>query len=182
MQVGVRYGVLKGAWSLALGRALDLPTGDKNRRGFGYQDPVIFISLPTGDGEWNVWGRAALSHSFAPRLPAYVTFDAGYNQRTQGFTSQYTYGAEVGYQVGYQVGKAWLTASVRPLANVHQPNTEKFGAIGLGEGVAYSSAALGLNYAVTKHWWATANVAAGFGRLRNVYSGLQPTLGVAFEW
>ncbi|MBT9392509.1 hypothetical protein KLP40_04975 [Hymenobacter sp. NST-14] len=178
VQLGLRYAVLRGAWPLAVGLAVEAPTGNAAARGRNRQDPRLTIALPTGDNEWNVWARAALSHSLAPRLPAYVSLDVGYNQRTRGFTSQYTYGAEV----GYQVGKAWLTATVRTLDNVRAPTSARLASIGLGEGVAYSSAALGVNYAISKHWWATLNVAGGFGRLRNVYSGVQPTAGVAYEW
>jgi len=178
MQMGVRYGVLRGKWPLAVGVVVEAPTGNAEARGRNRQDPRLSIALPTGDGEWNVWTRAAVSHSLAPRLPAYVTFDAGYNQRTRGFTSQYTYGAEL----GYQVGSAWLMASVHTLASVRSPRSDRLASIGLGEGVEYSTYSAGVNYAVTKHWWATANVAGGFGRLRNVYSGAQLTAGVAVEW
>ncbi|WBA42792.1 hypothetical protein [Hymenobacter canadensis] len=178
VQLGVRYGLLRGAWPLAVGVAVEAPTGNADARGRNRQDPRQTIALPTGDGEWNVWARAALSHSLAPRLPAYITLDAGYNQRTRGFTSQYTYGAEVGYQLGH----AWLTAAVRTLDNVRAPSPDRLASIGLGEGVAYSSFSLGVNYAFSKHWWGTLNAAGGFGRLRNVYTGIQPTAGVAFEW
>ena len=177
-QLGLRYGLLRGAWPLAVSVAVEAPTGNANARGRNRQDPRQTIALPTGDGEWNVWARAALSHSLAPRLPAYVTLDAGYNQRTRGFTSQYTYGAEVGYQLGH----AWLTAAVRTLDNVRAPSSDRLASIGLGEGVAYSTVSLGVNYAFSKHWWGTLNAAGGFGRLRNVYSGVQTTAGVAFEW
>lgn len=64
---------------------------------------------------------------------------------------------------------------------MHAPDPAKLARIGLGEGVAYSAAIFGTSYAVTKHLSA-ANVAGGFGKLRNVYSGVQSTFGVAVEW
>lgn len=92
-----------------------------------------------------------------------------------GFTNQYTYGYTF-------FDKLWLIAAVRTLSNVHAPDPAKLARIGLGEGVAYSAASLGASYAITKRLSATADVAAGFGKLRNVYSGLQSTFGVAVEW
>ncbi|AII54322.1 hypothetical protein [Hymenobacter sp. APR13] len=177
-EIGLRYGVLTGQWPLAVGVAVEAPVGNPNERGFNRQDPRIFIALPTGDGEWNVWTRASLSHRLR-KQPAYFTLNAGYNKRTEGFTDQYTYGAQVGYQVK---GKAWLTANLLTLANTRAPNPDKPGSIGLGEGVAYSTAGLGVSYALGKHWWATADWATGFGTLRNVYSGSQFTAGVAVQW
>lgn len=177
-EVGLRYGLLTGRWPLAVGVAVEAPLGNPNEFGRGKSDPTMFLRLPTGDGEWNVWTRASLSHSLT-QLPAFFTVHVGYNQRTGGFTSQYTYGAQAGYQF---FDKAWLTATFRTLDNVRAPNLSKFGAIGLGEGVAYSTAGLGASYAVTKNLSATTDWAFGFGKLRNVYSGSQYTFGLAWEW
>jgi len=52
----------------------------------------------------------------------------------------------------------------------------------LGEGVAYSAATLGASYNFTKYISVTADAAGGFGKLRNVYSSVQYTAGVAIEW
>ena len=177
-ELGLRYGVLTGKWPLAVQVAAQAPLGDPNRRGYYLPDPSSFVYLPTGNGQWNIWARAALSHTLGA-LPAFVTLEAGYNFRTGGLTNQYTLGAQAGYKF---FDKLWLTASVRSLANVRAPNPAKLANIGLGEGVAYSAASLGASYAITKHFAATAEAAAGFGKLRNIYSGLQSTLGVAVEW
>ena len=74
------------------------------------------------------------------------------------------------------------TASVRSLDNVRAPNPAKLANIGFGEGVTYSAASLGASYTITKHLSATADVASGFGKMRNVYSGVQSTFGAAVEW
>ena len=177
-EFGLRYGVLTGKWPLAAQVAAQAPLGDPNRRGYYRPDPSSFVYLPTGNGQWNIWTRAALSHTLGT-LPAYFTLEAGYNFRTGGLTNQYTLGAQVGYKF---FDKLWLTASVRSLDNVRAPNPAKLANIGLGEGVAYSAASLGASYALTKHLSASADVAAGFGKPRNVYSGLQSTVGVAWEW
>ena len=177
-ELGLRYGVLTGKWPLAVQVAAQAPLGDPNRRGYYQPDPSSFVYLPTGNGQWNIWTRAALSHTLGA-LPAFITLEAGYNFRTGGLTNQYTLGAQAGYKF---FDKLWLTASVRTLANVRAPNPAKLANIGLGEGVAYSAANLGASYAITKHLAATADAAVGFGKLRNVYSGLQSTLGVAVEW
>lgn len=177
-EIGVRYGVLTGRWPLAVGVAVEAPLGNPNEFGRDPADPSIVLRLPTGDGEWNVWTRAALSHRLE-KLPAYLTLSAGYNQRTGGFTNQYSYGAQLGYQL---FGTLWLTAQARTLDNVRVPDYQQFAAIGLGEGVAYSTAGLEASYAITPHLSATVDGAVGFGKLRNVYSGGQFTFGVAWEW
>ena len=175
-EIGLRYGLLTGNWPLAVGVSVEAPLGDPNEFGTSRTDPSIFLRLPTGDGEWNVWGRAAVSRSLGP---AFFTLSIGYNKRTGGFTDQYTYGGQVGYQF---FKKLWLTAQARTLDNVRAPDLTQFGSIGLGEGVAYSTAGLGTSYALTKNLSATADWAVGFGKLRNVYSGSQYTFGVAWEW
>lgn len=177
-EFGVRYGVLTGKWPLAVAVAAQAPLGDPNARGIFQNDPTTFVFLPTGNGQWNIWTRAALSHSLGAR-PAYFTLDAGYNVRTAGFTDQYTYGVQLGYRF---FDKLWLTANLRTLDNVSAPNPTKLSNIGLGEGVAYSTAGVGASFAFTKHFSATADVAGGFGKLRNVYSGAQYTFGAALEW
>ena len=177
-ELGLRYGVLTGKWPLAVQVAAQAPLGDPNRRGIYQPDPTSFVYLPTGNGQWNIWTRAALSHTLGT-LPAFFTLEAGYNFRTGGFTDQYTYGAQLGYKF---FNKLWITTNVRALANVRAPNPAKLANIGLGEGVAYSAASLGASYHFTKHLSATADVAGGFGQLRNVYSGVQTTFGVAVEW
>ncbi|WBO82923.1 hypothetical protein [Hymenobacter yonginensis] len=177
-EVGLRYGLLRGAWPLAVGLSVEAPLGNPRARGFDRTDPRVFVALPTGDGEWNVWTRAALSHSLS-RWPAFFTVAAGYNQRTAGLTSQYSYGAQAGYHLRK---KAWLTATFRTLDNVRPPDPNRLGSIGLGEGVAYSTAGLGVSFEATRHLRLTTDWATGFGRLRNVYSGQQLTFGVAVEW
>ncbi|WP_152559878.1 hypothetical protein [Hymenobacter sp. IS2118] len=177
-EIGLRYGVLTGKWPLAVGVAVEAPLGSPNVFGRDPTDPSIVLRLPTGDGEWNVWTRAALSHTLGT-LPAFFTLSAGYNKRTGGFTDQYSYGGQAGYQF---FGKAWLTANVRTLATVGTPDLSQFAAIGLGEGVEYSTAGLGASVNVTKNLSATADWATGFGTLRNVYSGIQYTFGLAWEW
>ncbi|GAC1597408.1 MAG: hypothetical protein NVS3B25_22470 [Hymenobacter sp.] len=177
-EFGLRYGVLTGKWPLAIGVAAQAPLGNPTKVGIYQNDPTNFVYLPTGNGQWNIWTRAALSHTLGT-FPAFFTLEAGYNVRTAGFTNQYTYGAQVGYQF---FDKLWLTATVRTLDNVHAPNPAKLNKIGLGEGVAYSATSLGASYQFTKRLSGTADAAAGFGKLRNVYSGAQYTFGVAVEW
>ncbi|WP_206780464.1 hypothetical protein [Hymenobacter amundsenii] len=176
-QLGLRYGVLRGAWPLAVSVTAELPTGNPDARGTNTSNSQIVIVLPTGDGEFNVWTHAALSHSFFEQL--YGTVNVGFNARTKGFTNQYSYSAQVGYLL---LRKIWLTGTVRTLANVQTPRSGRLASIGIGEGVAYSTAALGANYAAIDHLWLTADWATGFGKLRNVYAGSQFTVGVAWEW
>ena len=51
--------------------------------------------LQTGDGEFNQMIRLDASHSFYPK-PLYVSAYAGFNNRTQNFSDEIRFGAEVG--------------------------------------------------------------------------------------
>ncbi len=51
--------------------------------------------LQTGDGEFNQQIRVDVSHSFYPK-PVYASAYVGFNNRTNGFSDEFRYGAEVG--------------------------------------------------------------------------------------
>lgn len=52
--------------------------------------------LQTGDGEFNQLLTLYASHSFYPK-PIYATVSVGVNNRTDNFSDEFRYGAEVGY-------------------------------------------------------------------------------------
>jgi len=52
--------------------------------------------LQTGDGEFNQLIKVDVSKSFYPK-PLYVSLSSGYNNRTQGFSDEIHFGAEIGY-------------------------------------------------------------------------------------
>ncbi len=52
--------------------------------------------LQSGDGEFNQLIRFDASHSFYPK-PIYVSVNAGFNNRTKGFSDEVRFGAELGF-------------------------------------------------------------------------------------
>lgn len=174
-----KYGLMSAEIPVAVGVRFELPTGDKNAFGRNLSNPDAIIYLPTGDGEFNVWARAYASHSFHP-FPVFVTLDAGYNFRTQNLTDQY----QVGFQLGYKpVEGLWLFGNVRRLALVGQANTQLiFNAIGVGEGVEYSSYGMGISYGFLPHLSISLDAASAFGPVKNIYSGTNVGFGIAVDY
>lgn len=91
--VGVRVQLFKtGSTVLTAGLKLGLPLGsDEQENG-----------LYTGDGEFNQVLTIGAGHSFYP-LPAYATGFLGVNNRTNGYSDEVHYGAELGYTVAEAV-------------------------------------------------------------------------------
>lgn len=85
--VGIKYGFnQKGPVVFAASLILGIPSGQNEPEG----------SLQTGDGEFNQLIKLEASHSFYPK-PFYVTGFVGFNNRTNNFSEEFRYGAEVGY-------------------------------------------------------------------------------------
>jgi hypothetical protein len=175
MMVELKYGVIKGKFPLSLSVAPEFPTG--NPYGRAYDKYGGYTILPTGDGEFNVWTKTALSHSFYP-LNLYASVYGGYNIRTMGFTNQYLLGAEIGYKFGKRL---WTKIAVRKLGTAGKPNPVLLSAIGLGEGIEYNAYNLGLSYNVTKYISLTFDYSNGFGKLANIYGGNTYLVGIAID-
>ncbi len=85
--IGVRFGLLqKGNTVISGTLTFGIPLGDDAHEN----------GLLTGDGEFNQIVSLGLGHSFYP-APAYVAVEAGYNNRTQGYSDEFRYGVEAGY-------------------------------------------------------------------------------------
>lgn len=86
-EIGVRLGFLRGGNSVLSTEILfGLPIGDDDQSN----------GLLTGDGEFNQLVKAQFGHSFYP-LPIYFTAEAGFNNRTNGYSDEWHYAAEIGY-------------------------------------------------------------------------------------
>jgi hypothetical protein len=89
-EVGVRLGLLRrGPTVISAGLKLGLPIGDDTQAN----------GLLTGDGEFNQIVSLQLGHSFYP-APIYFTGEAGVNNRTNGYSDEFRYEAEMGYTFG----------------------------------------------------------------------------------
>ena len=175
LMIELKYGILKGKYPLSLSVIPEFPTGDPYGR--SYDKFGGYSILPTGDGEFNVWTRTAMSHSFSP-VNLYFSVYGGYNIRTKGFTNQYLLGAEMGYKFGK---KLWTKIAVKKLGTAGKPNPILFSAIGLGEGIEYNAYKLGLSYSVTKYISLTFDYSSGFGKIANIYGGNTFLAGIAID-
>jgi hypothetical protein len=167
--------LFKSGLPISIGIAPSLPVGKSQGLVENRNRPGDFINLPIGDGEFNVWARLYASSSLGKR--SYVSFDAGYNFRTQGFTNQYSVGLELGYQL---FGKVWVNGIIRRLATVGTPNSAK-GSFVYGEGTEFWSYYLGASVPLKKHLSLTADYSNLLGGRKNVYSGSVFGLGFALE-
>ena len=85
--IGIRFGLLqKGNTVVSAGLSFGIPIGDHTQQS----------GLWTGDGEFNQRITLGVGHSFYPK-PVYVSVEAGMNNRTQGFSDEFTYHVEAGY-------------------------------------------------------------------------------------
>ncbi|MTI20948.1 hypothetical protein E1176_07935 [Fulvivirga sp. RKSG066] len=71
--------------------------------------------LQTGDGEFNQMLTFEASHSFYP-VNLYASTLVGFNNRTNGFSDEFRYGAEVGYTLGKFTG-IFRLYGIKPLGN-----------------------------------------------------------------
>lgn len=169
-----KYGLLTGPVHLAIGVAPQLPTGKSRALVDNLNRPGDQINLPIGDGELNVWTRGYISIPFSSR--GYVSFDGGYNLRTQGFSNQYASGVEI----GYKIATIWVNGTVRRLASVGTPDTNK-GSFVYGEGLAYTAYSFGAAVPLTPKISLTADYSNLIGSGKNTYSGPVYGLGLSLQ-
>ena len=171
--IELKYGLLTKKIPVAISIAPSFPTG-KSRALVANNDVAgNVINLPIGDGEFNIWTRVYASSSLGNNT--YISADAGYNFRTQGFTNQYTVGGEIGHRFGENL---WINATLRQFATAGTPNPSK-GSFVYGEGLQYTGYSVGAAYSVSPKISVTADYANFFGTRKNVYSG--PTLGLGLS-
>tara|TARA_R110002096_G_scaffold434692_1_gene657519 strand:- start:160984 stop:161880 length:897 start_codon:yes stop_codon:yes gene_type:complete len=102
--IGIKYGILKNkkialAASLSFGLPLGNSSGGKNG------------NLQTGDGEFNQILKIDAGIPFGiAKIPAYANIYSGFNNRSNGFSDEYRYGAEFG--MGLKNKKLWLIGRI----------------------------------------------------------------------
>lgn len=102
--LGLKYGILKNKKvALAATVTFGLPLGNSSGGREG--------NLQTGDGEFNQILRfdAGMPLSIG-KIPAYANIYSGFNNRSNGFSDEYRYGAEFG--MGFKNKKLWLITRV----------------------------------------------------------------------
>lgn len=87
MDLSLQYGLIKSdTWVMSARVLFGLPTGDPQGGETGI--------LQTGDGEFNQMLRLDLSRGFAKNY--WASAYSGFNNRTEGFSDEFRWGAEVG--------------------------------------------------------------------------------------
>ena len=181
--IELKYGLLAGSSPVAIGIGVELPTGDQGGIGLlkdQANNPGGFIHLPTGDGEFNTRATLYLSHSFYP-IPAFVAIEGGYNFRTKNFTDEYAFALQAGYKLA---DKIRLQANLRGLGPATDPDPElaRNAALGLGEGVQYTSYGFGAAYELLPRYNLTFDFFSAFGKITNIYSGANFVVGLSVEY
>ncbi len=115
--VGARYAFFKKGNTVASAfLRLGLPIGES----------IQANGLQTGDGEFNQLLGVAVGHSFWPS-PAYIMADAGYNNRTEGYSDELVLKVEGGYTIGTNIT---LIARVRGLFSMENGQDGNLGGTG----------------------------------------------------
>lgn len=105
--IGARFGLLqKGNTVVSASLMLGIPTGNTTQPN----------GLYTGDGEFNQHVSLGVGHSFYP-APAYVAVEAGFNNRSSGFSDEFRFSAEAGYTIGKKLTAIARLRGLEPLRN-----------------------------------------------------------------
>lgn len=181
LRLELKYAIQKGKYPISLSVAPEIPIGTQGLKGVAKDNSGAFINLPTGDGEFNVWTTAAISHSFYPK-PFYTTVYSAFNYRTSykgtNFQNQYAAGAEFGYKVE---DKVWLTAKYSATTGVG--TSPVFADFIRGNGVSFSTVVLSATYEFDKHWAITtqySKVHSGIVQAKNVYAANMFSVGLTY--
>lgn len=150
LKLELKYALSKGKLPIALSIAPELPTGPKNLFAKSKINSFDEINLPTGDGEFNVWTTAAISHSFYPK-PIYISAFTSFNYRTsfgnRDFQNQLLSGVEGGYKF---FGKLWLSGKLSVLNGLGAK--PQFADFIRGDGTTYTGLSVNSAYQVGKHY------------------------------
>ena len=104
---GVRFGLLqKGNTVISASLMLGIPTGNTTQAN----------GLYTGDGEFNQHVSVGIGQSFYPS-PAYFAVEAGFNNRSKGFSDEFRFSAEAGYTIGGRLTAIARLRGLEPLRN-----------------------------------------------------------------
>lgn len=158
--IGIKYGWTPGKKiAFATTLTLGLPLGKTAEGTTSSGDPRI---LQTGDGEFNQMIFADISYSFYPK-PLYASAGLGYNNRTEGFSDEIRYSAELGYQFFEK-----LNIAMKVNATHSTNNGDDGGGAGsgvFGNNVEYVSYGPEISYFFKENFGATVSIAyAGHGQ------------------
>lgn len=163
--IGLKYGLITDKpFVVSATILLGLPIGSTS----GGNSKI----LQTGDGEFNQLVRIDVSHSFYPK-PVYASAYVGFNNRTNGFSDEFRWGAEVGLTLKkfipilkLNVVQSFFNGEGTAIQNgIFNNNTE------------YFSPTLELNYQATEKWGISGSGGFAFGA-RNILAAPNWSMGV----
>ena len=173
-----RYAVRTGASPIALGLRVELPTGDSEGI-TPLRNTDGFVRLPTGDNETTLEPVLTVSHSFYP-VPAYITGDAGYAFRGNGFTDAYRGHLEAGWRPAARI---LIRGTLDTFGPVTTPNRQLSldASNGRGEGVQFTRLGGGIGYDPAPGLTVMLEIATSVWRTANAYGGTLFTLGMSWQ-
>ncbi|QSE98272.1 transporter family protein [Fulvivirga lutea] len=156
--IGIKYGWTPGKKiAFATTLTLGLPLG---KTAEGTTDSGDARILQTGDGEFNQMLFADASYSFYP-LPLYASIGLGYNNRTDGFSDEIRYSAELGYTV-FKNFNAALKLYATKSTNNGDENGQPGGTV-FGNNVEYISYGPEISYIFKEHFGVVVSAAYATG-------------------
>jgi len=151
IDLAIKYGFFQDKKVvLAIGLQIGIPTGNPS----GGETQL----LQTGDGEFNQMLTIDASHSFYP-IPAYVSLQTGFNNRTNNFSDEFRYGLELGYTHNNFTAIARLKG-VKSLFNGDDSQVSGNGIF--NNNVEFLSYAVELIYSYSEHAGVSIGVASAF--------------------
>ncbi len=155
--IGARVALLRAAKSVLSAEVLfGIPIGDDNQSS----------GLLTGDGEFNQLIKLQFGHSFFPTA-IYFSGEAGFNNRTEGFSDEFGYAAELGYTFKNRLLFIFRLRGVESLKNGESSGVG--GMLLFANNQSYLSYGPEINYMITRMLGVSAGI-EGATRGENVLS------------
>ncbi len=181
MKLGLKYAISKKV-PISISLIPELPIAKSDNYAQNKQDPNTTFNLPTGDGEWNVYGILAISHSLRP-LPVYINGYFSYNLRTSygaiSFGDQLNEGFELGWQPFTHIE---LRSGIKFQHSLSSSN--EIISFVRGEGTEYTSFFVGAFYGISDLWGIDINYSDYFHspqKKKNLYAGATISAGMVYE-
>jgi protein XagA len=138
--IAIKYGLIVNkpvvvSATLILGLPLGIPAGGTSQ------------ILQTGDGEFNQMLKIDASHSFYPK-PFYVSAYAAFNNRTNDFSDEVRFGAEV----GFTLKKFIPILKLNVVQSLYNGDAEEAQNGIFSNNTEYISPTLELNYQLSEQW------------------------------
>jgi hypothetical protein len=170
IDVELKYGIVQSDVVVSAALWAGLPVGDNNQPN----------GLLTGDGELNVGVKLLAGKSFYP-APFYVTADIGYNRRSNNFSDEVLFNAEVGYAPIEQLYLLLTFAGKKSTKNGTAANASN-GSTGLyTNDQEYLALIPKIYFKFNEHYGVSAGISTAFSG-KNVAATLVYNIGVAYEF